>query len=78
MSFLLEGKHEDILNRYIEIRNRRKDILGKYFEVEVILIAKHISTKIISFEDEIRTDIHDNGLLPGKTPCATHLIILDD
>lgn len=78
MSFLLEGKHEDILNKYIEIRNRLKDILGKYFEMEVILIAKHISTKIISFKNEIRTDIHDDGLLLRKTPCATHLIIHDD
>ena len=26
MSFLLEEKHEDILNKYIEIRNRIKDL----------------------------------------------------
>ena len=53
MSFLLEEKHEDILNKYIEIRNRIKDLFEKDFYVEVILTARYISTKMISFKDEI-------------------------
>ena len=53
MSFLLEEKHEDILNKYIEIRNRIKDLFEKDFYVEVILTARYISTKMMSFKDEI-------------------------
>ena len=78
MSVLLEEKHEDILNKYIERRNRITDLFGKDFDVEVILTAKYISTKMMPFEDEIRTDTHDDGLPLEKTPCATHSIILDD
>ena len=64
MSFLFEEKHEDILNKYMEKRNRITDLFGKDFDVEVILTAKYISTKMMPFEDEIRTDIHDDGLPP--------------
>ena len=53
MSFLLEEKHDDILNKYIEIRNRIKDLFEKDFYVEVILTARYISTKMMSFKDEI-------------------------
>ena len=61
MSFLLEEKHEDILNKYIEIRNRTKDLFEKDLYVEVILTARYISTKMMSFKDEIITDTHDDG-----------------
>ena len=61
MSFLLEEKHEDILNKYIEIRNRIKDLFEKDFYVEVILTARYISTKMMSFKDEIITDTRDDG-----------------
>ena len=29
MSFFLERKHPDILNKYIKIRNKIKDLFGK-------------------------------------------------
>lgn len=50
MTFTLEEKHEDILNKQSEIWNRIKDFMVKEFNVEEIHNDKYLSTKIIFLE----------------------------
>ena len=61
-------KSRDILNEYAEIWNRIKDLIKRYFDVEVIHYNKYNSAKIKPFRDEIRTALHDEGLLAKVTP----------
>ena len=49
-------------------QNRIKDLIGKYFDVEVIHYNKQKSAKIKPLRDEIRTAFHDEGLPAEKTP----------
>ena len=71
MSFMLKEKHKDILIKYSKIWNRTKDLTRKDFDIQVIHNDEHISVKIKSSKVKI---FHDDGLPPGKTPCATHSI----
>ena len=66
--YLCFKKNKDILNEYAEIWNSIKDLIGKYFDVEVIHDYKYKSAKIKDFKDEIRTAFHDEGLPAEETP----------
>ena len=44
-------KNKDILNEYAEIWNGIKDLIGKYFDVEVVHYNKYKSAKIKRFND---------------------------
>ena len=66
--YLCFKKNKDILNEYAEIWNSVKDLIGKYFDVEVIHYNKYKSCKIKPFKDEIRTAFHEEGLLAEETP----------
>ena len=55
-------KIKDKLNEYAEIWNRIKDLIGKYFDVELIHYNKYKSAKVKPFKDEIRTAFYDKGL----------------
>ena len=48
-------------------QNRIKDLVRKYFDVEVIYYNKDKSAEIKPFRDEIRTAFHDEGLPAEKT-----------
>ena len=76
--YLCLKKNKDILNEYAEIWNSIKDLIGKCFDVEVIHCNKYKSAKIKSFNDEIRTAFHDEGLTAEETPRTAHSIILVD
>ena len=62
----------------VEIWNDIKDLIGKDFDVEVIPNNKNISTKMKFFEDEVRINFQDEGLLLEKTSYLIHSIILND
>ena len=61
-------KNKDKLNEYAEIWDRIKDLLLKHFDVEVIHYNKYNSAKVKPFKNEIRTAVHDEGLLAEETP----------
>ena len=65
MSF--KAKHEYVLKKYNEIWNRVIGLIRKYFDFEVVHNDKHITTKILSYKDEIKTDFHNERLPPEKT-----------
>ena len=65
--YLCSKKNKDILNEYAAIWNGIKDLVGKYFDVEVIYYNKCKSTKIKPFIDESRTAFDDEGL-PAEEP----------
>ena len=65
--YLCFKKNKDILNEYAEIWNSIKDLIGKYFHVEVINYDKYKSAKLKPFKDEIRTAFHDEGLPAEET-----------
>ena len=71
MSFMPEEKHEDILCKHSEIRNKIKDLIVEDLDAEVIHNNKYISITIKSCGEGIRTDFHD-GLLHEKTQCTTY------
>lgn len=76
--YLCFKKSKGILNEYAEIWNGIKDLIGKYFDVEVIHYSKYKSAKIKSVNDEIRTAFHDEGLPAEETPWTAHSITLVD
>ena len=76
--YLCFKKNKDILNEYAEILNSIKDLIGKYFDVEVIHCNKYKSCKIRPFKNEIRTAFHGEGLPAEETPWTAHSIILVD
>ena len=76
--YLCFKKSKDILNEYAEIWNGIKDLIGKYFDIEVIHYNKYKSAKIKPFNDEIRTAFHDEGLPAEETPWTAHSVILVD
>ena len=59
---LWSKKNNNKLNEHVEISNRIKDHLGKYFDVEVIQENKYKSAKMNSFKNEIKTVFYDDGL----------------
>ena len=44
MSFMITKIHEGILQKYDEIWNKVKDLIGKKFGIEIICEDKHIAT----------------------------------
>ena len=66
--YLCFKKSKDILNEYAEIWSDIKDLIGKYFDVEIIHYHKYKSAKIKPFNDEIRTAFHNEGLPAEETP----------
>ena len=76
--YLCFKKNKDILNEYAEIWNSIKDLIGKYFDVEVVHYNKYKSAKIKPFNDEIKTAFHDERLPAEEIPWTAHSIILVD
>ena len=62
VSFMVNEKHKNIFYKYSDILNRIAKLIGKYFIVEVILKTKYITTKIKSYNNEIKKQILDGGL----------------
>lgn len=61
---MVNEKH--IFYKYSDILNRITELIGKDFIVEVILKTKYITTKIKSYNNEIETYFHDEGLPANK------------
>ena len=77
-SFMVNEKNENILHKCSEVKNEKKELIVKDFDVEVIQWNKYIATILKSFNNEIKTDFHDEGLPPEQTPCLTCFLILID
>lgn len=60
------------------IWDRTKELIGKDFHFEIIHNNKYVAFKIKSYNNKIKTNFHDRGLLPEQTPCLTYLVILID
>lgn len=60
VSFMVNEKH--IFYKYSDILNRITELIGKDFIVEVILKTKYITTKIKSYNNEIKKNFLDGGL----------------
>ena len=64
MSFTVNVKYEIIENKYSEVLlcNMINQLIKEDFDVEVILENKHITAKIRSYKNEIKTHFHDEEL----------------
>lgn len=49
-------------NKYQKTSDTIEELIGKDFGVEIILKSKNIATKIKFYENEIKSDLHDEGL----------------
>ena len=77
-SFMVNEKNENILHKCSEVKNEKKELIVKDFDVEVIQWNKYIATILKSFNNEIKTDFHDEGLPPEQTPCLAYSLIPSD
>ena len=74
----MSSKNSTKVSEWIEIWSRIKDRIWEYFDFDVIYENKYKSSKIKSFNDEIRTVFYDDGLPAEETTFKAYLIILID
>ena len=65
ISFFADDKH--FLKEYTKVWEKIKDLIGKKFDAEPVYSDKYIKTKIKSYNNDIRTNIHGEGN-SGKVP----------
>ena len=59
MYFLADDK--EFLKEYTKVWEKIKDLIGKKFDAEPVYSDKYIKTKIKSYNNDIRTNIHGEG-----------------
>ena len=62
MTFILEGKYENILGKYRKVISSKVILIGKGAGTEAIYKNKYLESKINSCKGEIKTDLYINGL----------------
>ena len=69
MSFMMNEKYGNILNKDSEILDKIKRFIRKDLDVDVIHKSKWITANVKPYYNEIKTNFHDEWLPPEQTPC---------
>ena len=77
MSFLANDK--EFLKKYTKLWGKIKDLIGKKFDIEPIYNDNYMKTKIKSYNNDIRTNFHDesNNRKVPKGDCSYKCLSLD-
>ena len=62
MTFILEGKYENMLGKYRKVISSKVILIGKGAGTEAVYKNKYLESKINSWKGEIKTDLYINGL----------------
>ena len=76
LSFLI--KYDELPEKYNKIWDKVSNSIKKGFDSEPVYYGKYLKIKMQSYEGEISTMIHDDGISKESSHCVYLLVILID